>query len=56
VDNDTIHQAKAVAQGLAAHPRVRRLLLPTFCPRANPMERTFGEVHDGCTRTQRRKR
>jgi hypothetical protein len=39
VDHDKLHKAKAVAQGLAAHPRVRLLCLPTYCPRANPIER-----------------
>src|SRR5262245_16305903 len=56
VDNYKIHTAQAVAQWLAAHPRVTRLLLPTYCPRANPIERAFGDVHDGCTRNHRRKR
>jgi transposase len=56
VDHDKLHKAKAVAQWLAAHPRVRRLLLPTYCPRAHPIERAFGEVHDCCTRNHRRKR
>ena len=32
------------------------LLLPTYCPRANPIERCFGDVHDKCTRNHRRKR
>ena len=56
VDNYKIHKAKAVQQWLAAHPRVRLLFLPTYCPRANPIERAFGDVHDGCTRHHRRKR
>jgi putative transposase len=56
VDHDQIHQATAVAQWLAAHPRVPRLLLPTSCPRANPIERAFGDVHDGCPRNPQRKR
>jgi putative transposase len=56
VDHDKIHTAKAVEQWLATHPRVTLLLLPTDCPRANPIERAFGDVHDGCTRNQRRKR
>jgi transposase len=56
VDHDKIHKAKAVAPWLAAHPRVRRLCLPTYGPRAKPMERAFGEVHDGCTRNHRRTR
>jgi putative transposase len=56
VDNYKIHQAKAVQQWLAAHPRVRLLFLPTYCPRANPIERAFGDVHDCCTRNHRRKR
>jgi hypothetical protein len=55
VDNDKIHQAKAVEQWLDAHPRVTRRLLPTDGPRANPMERAFGDVHDGCTRNHQRK-
>ena len=54
--NYKIHKAKAVAQWLAAHPRVRLLFLPTDCPRANPIERAFGDVHDCCTRNHRRKR
>jgi transposase len=56
VDNYKIHQAKAVEQWLAAHPRFTLLFLPTYCPRANPIERAFGDVHDCCTRNHRRKR
>jgi transposase len=56
VDNDKIHNAKAVEQWLASRPRVTRLLVPTSCPRATPMERAFGAVHDCCTRTHRRNR
>ena len=56
VDNDKIHQAKAVEPWLAAHPRVTLLWLPTYGPRANPIERAFGDVHDCCTRNHRRKR
>ena len=56
VDNYKIHQAKAVEHWLAAHPRVTLLFLPTYCPRANPIERAFGDVHDCCTRNHRRKR
>jgi putative transposase len=56
VDNYKIHKAKAVEQWLTAHPRVTLLFLPTYCPRANPIERAFGDVHDCCTRNHRRKR
>jgi hypothetical protein len=56
VDNYKIHKAKVVAQWLAAHPRVQLLFLPTYCPRANPIERAFGDVHDCCTRNHRRTR
>jgi hypothetical protein len=56
VDHETIHQAKAVEPGLVAHPRVRLLFLPTYGPRANPIARACGDVHDGCTRNHRRLR
>jgi putative transposase len=56
VDNDKIHKAKAVDQWLANHPRFELLFLPTYCPRANPIERAFGDVHDLCTRNHTRKR
>jgi transposase len=56
VDNAKIHQARAVAKWLAAHPRFELLYLPTYCPQANPIERAFGDVHDKCTRNHTRKR
>ena len=56
VDNSKIHKAKAVEQWLATHLRVTLLFWPTYCPRANPIERAFGDVHDCCTRNHRRKR
>jgi putative transposase len=56
VDNYKIHKAKAVAQWLAHHSRFTLLFLPTYCPRANPIERVFGDVHDLCTRNHQRKR
>jgi hypothetical protein len=49
-------QAKAVEPWLAAHPRVTRRVWPPSGPRANPMARAVGDVHDGCTRTPQRKR
>jgi transposase len=56
VDNAKIHQAGKVKKWLAAHPRFELLYLPTYCPRANPIERAFGDVHDKCTRNHTRKR
>jgi putative transposase len=56
VDNYKIHKAKAVGQWLETHPRFELLWLPTYCPRANPIERAFGDVHDKCTRNHKRKR
>lgn len=56
VDNAKLHKAKKVQQWLAAHPRLELLYLPTYCPRANPIERAFGDVHDMCTRNHTRKR
>lgn len=55
-DNAKIHHAEKVQQWLAAHPRFELLYLPTYCPRANPIERAFGDVHDKCTRNHTRKR
>src|SRR6185295_2908085 len=55
-DNAKIHKAAKVQQWLAAHPRFEVLYLPTYCPRANPIERAFGDVHDKCTRNHTRKR
>jgi hypothetical protein len=45
-----------VVQWLAAHPRFELLYLPTSCPKANPIERAFGDVHDKWTRNHTRKR
>jgi transposase len=56
VDNYKIHKAQAVAQGLAARPRIELLFLPTYCPKASPIERALGDVHDKCTRNHQRKR
>jgi len=56
VDNYSIHQAQAVQRWLAAHPRFELLWLPTYCPKANPIERIFGDVHDKITRNHKRKR
>src|SRR5262249_11939494 len=55
VDNSKIHSAGEVARWLAAHPRFDLLFLPTYCPKANPIERAFGDVHDKCTRNHTRK-
>src|SRR5262245_26412572 len=56
VDHDKIQRSKAVEQSLANHLRFPWLWLLTSWPRANPIERAFGDVHDGCTRNHRRKR
>ncbi len=55
-DNYRIHTAKAVEAWLAAHPRFEVVFLPSYCPRANPIERAFGDVHDKCTRNHKRTR
>jgi transposase len=55
VDNYRIHTAKAVVEWLAQHPRFELVFLPSYCPRANPIERAFGDVHDKCTRNHKRK-
>ena len=54
-DNAKIHHAEEVEKWLATHPRFELLYLPTYCPRANPIERAFGDVHDKCTRNHTRK-
>jgi len=56
VDNYRIHKAQAVQRWLATHPRFELLWLPTYCPRANPIERVFGDTHDKVTRNHKRKR
>jgi transposase len=55
-DNAKIHKAAEVEKWLTAHPRFALLFLPTYCPKANPIERAFGAVHDNCTRNHTRKR
>jgi transposase len=55
-DNAKIHKAEEVTKWLAAHPRFEVLYLPTYCPRAKPIERAFGDVHDKWTRNHTRKR
>jgi transposase len=56
VDNYKIHKAQAVAEWLSKHPRFELVWVPSYCPRANPIERAFGDVHDKCTRNHKRKR
>src|SRR5262249_46656912 len=56
VDNYKIHKAQVVERWLAAHPRFQVLFLPTYCPKASPIERAFGDVHDKWTRNHKRKR
>ena len=56
MDHDPIHQAKAVEPWWAKPPRGERLFLPTDGPRANPLARAFGDVHDLCTRNHTRTR
>jgi transposase len=55
VDNAKIHKALEVEKWLVKHPRFELLFLPTYCPKANPIERAFGDVHDKCTRNHTRK-
>jgi hypothetical protein len=54
VEHYSIHTAKAVHQWLEKHPRFALWWLPTDYPKANPIERVFGDVHDQCTRNQLR--
>jgi transposase len=56
VDNYKIHKAKAVEQWLLRHTRIELVFLPTYCPKAYPIERAFGDMHDKCTRNHQRKR
>jgi hypothetical protein len=48
-------KAKAVALWLAQHPRFELVCVPGDCPRANPIERAFGDVPDKCTRNHNRR-
>jgi transposase len=49
-DNYSIHTAGDVCRWLARHPRFVLLWLPRYCPKANPIERVFGDLHDQITR------
>jgi hypothetical protein len=55
-DTAKLHTAAEVTKWLAAHPRCALLYLPTYCPRAHPIERALGEVHDKWTRNHTRQR
>lgn len=55
-DNAKLHKAAKVQPWLAAPPRFELLYLPTYCPRAHPIERAFGDVHDKGTRNHTRTR
>jgi transposase len=56
VENAKIPYAGEVEKWLAAPPRFELLYLSPYCPRANPIERAFGDVHDKGTRYHTRKR
>jgi transposase len=56
VDNYKIHQAQAIQRWLEQPPRFELVFLPAYCPKASPIERAFGDVHDHCTRNHKRKR
>jgi hypothetical protein len=56
VDTAKLHKAQKVQHWLAAHPHFELLYLPTYCLRANPLERAFGDGHDKCPRNHLRKR
>ena len=55
MDNYKIHKAQAVERWLAVPPRFELLWLPAYCPRANPIERIFGDAHGKVTRNHKRK-
>ena len=55
-DNYSIHKAKAVDHWLEVHSGFELVWLPSYCPKANPIERVFGDVHDKCTRNHTRRR
>jgi transposase len=52
-DNYSIHTAGDVRRWLACHPRLVLLWLPCYCPKANSIERVFGDLHDKVTRNHR---
>jgi transposase len=52
-DHYSIHTAGDVRRWLARHPRFVLLWLPRYCPKANPIERVFADLHDQITRHHR---
>src|SRR5262249_688506 len=55
-DNYRIYKAKAVDHWLEEHSRFELVWLPSYCRKAKPIERVFGDVHDKCTRNHTRRR
>src|SRR5215813_8883282 len=55
-DNYRIYKAKAVDRWLEEHSRFELVWLLSYCQKANPIERVFGDVHDKCTRNHTRRR
>jgi len=55
-DHDCMHTATAVAQWCVHPPRLTWRWFPMYGPRANPIERAFGDVHDTCPRNHQRQR
>ena len=49
-DNCSIHTPGDIHRWLARHPRFVLLWLPRYCPKGNPIERIFGDLHDQITR------
>jgi DDE superfamily endonuclease len=56
VDNYKIHKAQAVERWLARHPRFELLFLPTYCPKANPIEERPTDYTWSAPQTQQRAR
>jgi putative transposase len=42
--------------GLNTAHQFKLLFLPTYCPKGDPIERAFGDIHDKCTRNHQRHR
>jgi len=56
VSRETVRLELIAASYVWKRANFELVWLPSYCPKANPIERVFGDVHDKCTRNHARRR